>query len=456
MRSRWSTGAFAQCSSHHESKSEAVGRPHVYAEPTFDRRAADVSRDADVLVIGGGVIGVCTAYALQLRGVRTTLLERGEICSGASHGNGGWIFPSESAPIPGPGVIRESLPWLLDPESPLYIQPRPSLALLRWMWRFRAACNEADMRRSFALRRALSLASLELYEKLAAIDGLEFGFRREGLIVACRNRKTLTDSQRDIALLEADGGHATWLSADELRQRNPALSPSLAGGIEFPADAHITPGDFVRNLAAEIERRGVSLHPNTEVLDIEWSRRAPVTVRTTRGDFSASEVVLAAGAWTPELSRSLGLRVPVEAAKGYSISVERPKDYPETPVMLAEAKVFVTPMGSMLRMGGTLELAGLDLRINRRRLDSVVRATRSDMPGLVTTPTLEIWRGLRPLTPDDLPIIGRPPGTTGLILATGHGMSGISQGPMTGELIAQLVTGEKPSLDLAPFSPERF
>jgi D-amino-acid dehydrogenase len=324
------------------------------------------------------------------------------------------------------------------------------------MWRFRAACNEPDMRRSFGLRRALSLASLELYEKLAAIDGLEFGFKREGLILAFRTHKALADSQQDIRLLEAEGGSAKWLSGDELCQRNPSLSPNLAGGIEFSADAHITPGDFVRNLASEIERRGVSIQPNTEVLDIDWSRRASTRVRTTRGDFTANEVVLAAGAWTPELSRSLGLRVPVEAAKGYSISVERPEDYPETPVMFGEAKVFITPMGTMLRMGGTLELAGLDLRINRRRLDAVVRATRSYMPGLVPTSTIEIWRGLRPLTPDDLPIIGRPHGTTGLILATGHGMSGISQGPMTGELVAQLVTGEKPSLDITPFSPDRF
>ena len=415
-----------------------------------------MTQEPDVLVIGGGVIGVSTAYALQQRGVRTTLVERGEICAGASHGNGGWIFPSESTPIPGPGVIRESLPWLIDPESPLYIQPRPSLSLLRWMWRFRAACNESDLRKSFGLRRALSLASLELYEKLAAIDGLEFGFKQEGLIVACRTGKALRESERDIRLLEEAGGSANWLSADELCQRIPSLSPNLAGGIEFPADAHITPGDFVRNLSAEIARRGVAIHPHTEVLEIEWSRRAPVRVRTTRGDFSASEVVLAAGAWTPELARSLGLRVPVEAAKGYSISVERPEDYPETPVMLAEAKVFVTPMGAMLRMGGTLELAGLDLRVNRRRLDAVLRATRSYMPELAPTPTIEIWRGLRPLTPDDLPIIGRPRGTAGLILATGHGMSGISQGPMTGELIAQLIAGEKPSLDLAPFSPDRF
>jgi D-amino-acid dehydrogenase len=415
-----------------------------------------VTQTSDVLVIGGGVIGVCTAYALQRRGVRTTLLERGEICSGASHGNGGWIFPSESAPIPGPGVIRRSLPWLLDPESPLYIAPRPRLSLLRWMWKFRGACNETDMRRSFGLRRALSLASLEIYEQLAAIEGLEFGFQQRGLTLAFRTREALIQSQQDVELLEADGGNAKWLSASELCQRNPALSPNLAGGIELPADAHITPGDFVRNLAIELEGRGVAIHPNTEVLDIEWSRRAPVCVRTTRGDFTASEVVLAAGAWSASLGSRLGLRVPVEAAKGYSITVERPEDYPEAPVMLAEAKVFVTPMGAMLRIGGTLELAGLDLGINRRRLDAVSHAARTYMPRLPPSPTIEIWRGLRPLTPDDLPVIGRPRNTTGLILATGHGMSGISQGPMTGELVAQLATGEYPSIDLSSFSPDRF
>ena len=189
---------------------------------------------------------------------------------------------------------------------------------------------------------------------------------------------------------------------------------------------------------------------------MEWARRAPVRVRTTRGDFTADEVVLAAGAWTAELARDVGLRIPVEAAKGYSISVERPADFPDLPIMLEEAMVFVTPMNSQLRFGGTLELAGVDLRVNRRRLDAIARAMRAYLPGLTETPTIEVWRGLRPLTPDDLPILGRPAGTSGLIIATGHGMAGISQGPISGELIAQLVTGEKPTFDLAPFSHDRF
>jgi D-amino-acid dehydrogenase len=411
---------------------------------------------SDVVVVGGGVVGVCTAYSLAERGVRTTLLERGEICSGASHGNGGWIFPSDSAPIPGPGVIREALPWLLDPESPLYIRPRPSLALLTWLWRFRAACNETAMRRSFRLRRALSLASLERFSELARLEGVAFGFQRKGLLLAFRTQDGLREADAEIALIEAEGGTAKRLGPAELCQRIPALDPRLAGGIELPLDAHITPGDFVRGMAAEIERRGVVIETNTEVLDLEWSRRSPVRVRTTRGDVSADEVVLAAGAWSAELARGLGLRLPVEPAKGYSVSVERPANHPELPVMLSEAKVGVTPMGGQLRIAGTLELAGLDLRVNRRRLEAILRAVRTHMPGLPATPTVEVWRGLRALTPDDLPILGRPAGTSGLVLATGHGMSGISQGPMSGELVAQIVTGEKPTLDLEPFSPDRF
>ncbi|MBW2495045.1 MAG: FAD-dependent oxidoreductase [Deltaproteobacteria bacterium] len=415
-----------------------------------------MSERPDVLVVGGGVVGVCIAHSLVERGVRTTLLERGEICSGASHGNGGWIHPSESAPLPGPGVIRESLPWLLDPASPFWIQPRASLALLRWLWDFRRACNANAQRESFRLRRALSLASLERFGELAETLDCDFGFTRRGLTLIFQTAEAMRDARRDVDLLVAEGGSANWLGAEALREAIPGLSPELAGGLEFPADAHIAPGDFVRGLAAEVARRGAAIETHTEVLGVEWSRRGPVRVRTTRGDFSAGEVVLAAGAWTPELTRGLGLRIPVEAAKGYSITVERPEEHPDFPLALAEGMVFVTPMGSRLRFGGTLELAGLDMRMNRRRVDALADTVRRYLPGLPRTRTVEIWRGLRPLTPDDLPILGRPAGTSGLILATGHGMSGISQGPISGELIAQLASGETPEIDLAPFSPDRF
>ncbi len=301
-----------------------------------------MSERPDVLVVGGGVVGVCIAHSLVERGVRTTLLERGEICSGASHGNGGWICPSESAPIPGPGVIREALPWLFDPKGPFWIQPRASLALLRWLWDFRRACNASAQRESFGLRRALSLASLEHFSERA--KKLDFGFTRRGLTLIFQTAKAMREAQSEVDLLEAAGGSAHWLAVEALRDKIPGLSSDLAGGLEFSVDAHITPGDFVRGLAADVAQRGAAIETHTEVLGVEWSRRGPARVRTTRGDFSADEVVLAAGAWTPELTRNLGLRVPVEAAKGYSITVDRPEGHPDFPLGLMEGMLFVTPM----------------------------------------------------------------------------------------------------------------
>lgn len=411
---------------------------------------------ADVLVIGGGVVGVCTAWSLAQRGIAVTLLERGEICSGCSYGNAGWIFPSHSTPLPAPGAIRQGLRWLLDGESPFYIRPRASGALLRWLWRFRAACNDARMRSTFRINRELGQASHELFAKLAALPELEFGYAQRGLLLLCRSAETLVELADELALLRELGGEGTPLSRDEVLERVSAASPGLAGGVYFPADGHVAPADFVRGLARAAAERGAVLRTSTEVLELEVSGGRVSRVRTTRGDLACGELVLAGGAWSPELVAPLGIELPVQAAKGYSVTYGRPDGFGEVPVMLTEAKVGVTPMGETLRIAGTLELAGLDLSLNRRRVDAIERSLASYLPGLGALEHVETWRGLRPLTPDDLPVIGRPRGVQNLVLATGHGMGGLCQGPITGELVAQLLCGEAPTCDLAPLSPDRF
>ena len=214
---------------------------------------------ADVLVIGGGVVGVSAAHALAERGIEALLLERGEICSGCSHGNAGWVFPSHALPIPGPGVLRQARGWLLDPDGPLYIRPRASPALARWLWRFLGACNEAAERRAFALRRDLSLASLARYRELAEIPGLEFGFEQRGILLVCRGRAELAAAEREVEILNEFGGEARRLDAKELRERVPACAGDLAGGVHFSADAHLTPDRFVRGLASEAQRIGARL-----------------------------------------------------------------------------------------------------------------------------------------------------------------------------------------------------
>ena len=415
-----------------------------------------MSDSVDVAVIGGGVVGVASAAFLAERGARVVLLERGEICSGASYGNAGWISPSHGTPLPSPGVVRQALRWLLDADSPFYVKPRFDLELALWLLEFLRASSAARARSTLRANRELILASLALYEKLAAEPGSDFGFARRGLVVACESPDGMEHARAELDALAELGGGGRELGNAELRALVPQLSPELRGGIYFPADAHLDPERLVQALARRAAANGAALWTRQEVLELELRGRRIERIVATRGELRAAEVVLAAGAWSPQLGAQLGLRLPVQAAKGYSVTVRRPADFGEHPVLLSEAKVALTPLGDALRFAGTLELAGLDLRVNARRVAAILRAVGRFLPGLAAGPRIETWRGLRPLTPDDRPIIGRPRAFENLVVATGHGMSGISQAPMTAQLVAEICRGEAPGLPLGPFSPDRF
>ena len=415
-----------------------------------------MSESYDVAVIGGGVIGVASAYSLARRGARVVLLERGEICSGASYGNAGWISPSHGTPLPAPGVIRQALRWLLDAESPFYVKPRLDFELARWLFEFARAATAARADATMRMNRELIVASLARYESLAAELGADFRFARRGLVVACESYEGLAKARHELELLRALGGEGRALSSDELRALAPRASESLCGGVYFAADAHLDPERLVRALAERAAAHGARLETRQEVLALERAGRRISRIVATRGEFRADQVVLAAGAWSPCLAALVELRLPVQAAKGYSVTVRRPADFGENPVLLSEAKVALTPLGDTLRFAGTLELAGLDLAVNRRRVDAILRAVGRFFPGVETAERIETWRGLRPLTPDDRPILGRPRTVENLVIATGHGMSGVSQGPMTAQLVTELCMGDAPSIPLAPFSPDRF
>ena len=415
-----------------------------------------MSERVDAIVIGGGIIGAASAHYLAERGARVVLLERGELCSGASYGNAGWIFPSHGAPLPQPGVIRQALRWLFDPESPFYVKPRLDLELARWLLGFARAATAARAHETLRSNRELSLASLALCAELETRPGIDFGFARRGLLVLCESVAGLEAAHHELEVLRTLGGVGQALSAVDVRALAPRVGDAIAGGVLFPVDAHVQPARLVAALAGLATSRGARILTGHEVLALEREGRRIARVRTTRGEFTASEVVVAGGAWSPGLVRALGLRLPVQGAKGYSVTVRCPPDFGETPLMLAESKVFVTPMGELLRFGGTLELAGLDLSVNLRRVRTVERVIARVLPGVEKAEHVETWRGLRPLTPDDRPILGRPRGFENLVIATGHGMSGISQGVVSGKLVAELVCGERPSLDVAAFSPDRF
>jgi D-amino-acid dehydrogenase len=408
------------------------------------------------LVIGGGVIGVSAAHYLALEGFSVSLLERGEIASGCSYGNAGLVVPSHSIPLAAPGVIGKALRWMADPESPFYVKPRLDPDLVRWLWRFRGACTARHLARSVPVLRDLGFASRALYRELAALDGLDFGYREAGVLAVFRTARAYEEAVREAEFLRRHGMSARCLDGAAARALEPALAAGIAGGVLFGDDAHLIPDAFVTGLAEVAAKRGVEIRRSTEVVGFRTAGRHVVAVETTRGDLEADEIVLAGGAWSAALARPLGLRLPIQPAKGYSATFRRPAQGPRIPLLLGEAKVGVNPMGGRLRLAGTLELAGLDLTIDRRRVAAVLRAGRDYLATLGDLDGLEIWRGLRPCTPDGLPIIGRPSRFDNLILATGHAMIGVSLGPVTGKLVAQLAAGQTPLLDLAPLSPDRF
>lgn len=415
-----------------------------------------MTRGGRVVVIGGGVIGVCSAYYLVRKGYRVTVIEKGDICAGSSFGNAGLVVPSHSIPLAAPGVLGKALRWLLDPESPFYVKPRPSLALLAWLWRFRGACTAAHVHRAMPIIRDLSYASLELYRELAAVRELDFGFEQRGLLVVFRTGHGLEEGVEEARLLGAAGVPAKVLDGPGARALEPNLSPDVAGAVFFPDDAQLVPDRFVKGLARVAEKGGACILTGTEALGFRTAGGRVLAVETSRGEIACDEVVLAAGSWSPGVAAGLGLRLPIQPAKGYSLTCPRPVRGPARPLILAEAKVAVTPMGEALRFAGTLELAGLDASINRRRVEAIRRAAAVYLADAGDLSGGQVWAGLRPCTPDGLPIIGRTWRPENLVVATGHAMIGVSTGPITGKLVAQLIAGEPPAVSLEALAPGRF
>lgn len=408
----------------------------------------------DVLVIGGGIVGVCTAYFLAENGIDVALLERDEICSGASYGNAGLIVPSHSVPLPAPGVVEKGLKWLLDPESPLYIRFRFDLELLSWFWKFWRFCTEEHLRRCLPLLIPMQQESLKLFERFAE-SGMDFGFKRKGTMTVFNTEKTFEEGISEAELLGRYGIEFEVLKKEETLEKEPLLKESIVGGIYFPGDAHLDPARFVSALAEIAMQKGVKVLTRTEVVELRVKGKLIDSVITTKGEWKADTVILAAGAWSPNLVSKLGIKLPIQPAKGYSITFYEPDYAPSLPLMLSEVRVAVTPLNGRLRFGGTLELAGLDLSINQRRVEAIRRGASQYLPS-VKGKREEAWRGLRPCTPDGLPVIGCPKKLDNLIIASGHGILGVSLGPITGKLVAQMICAKPLDFDVQLLSPDRF
>ena len=410
----------------------------------------------DVVVIGGGVVGVSCARELALRGAKVTVLERDRIGYGCSFGNAGWLTPSLAAPLANPAMLMKSFRWMFDPESPLYIQPRLDAAYLRWLVEFLLSSRKAKYERGTASLVELCRVSVDLWEALAQRSALPFGFERHGLLTVYEKAESLDHSQESIELAAKSGIRAERWSADEVREREPAVVGTQVGGYFFPDDAHCEPYRAVRAMAAEAEAAGVTFVEGAEVFGISGNGAAPRMLKTTRGDVKAERLVVATGPWSEQLGAMLDLRIPVLGAKGYSLLLPRANPHPTRSIYLIERKVAVNPHADALRIAGTLELVRNDFSINQRRVDVILRGAKA-MLNLGDAPAVrETWRGLRPCTPDGMPLIGRARGDGPVWLATGHQMTGLKTAPGTGVLLAQLMSGETPRFDPEPFRADRY
>lgn len=408
----------------------------------------------DLLVVGGGAIGVATAYELATAGARVTLLERGDtLASGCSYGNTGLIRTSHTSPLATPAAVRQALRWSLSQTGPFHVRPRP--AVLPWLLRFMAASRPSRAAAATDLLRSLSISGLRLHAEYAR-TGIDTGFRANGILDVFTTERGFRDGLAESRRHAAAGQQNQVLQADALRQTAPMLSRELVGGIYYPGDANCDPLRFVSNVGAAAQQRGVTVHTNTEVFGFGLVGNRITSVRTNQGDLHPETVVLAAGAWTPRLARQIGVFVPLEGAKGYHVDLQRTLGDPHLPIFIKEARVIATPLDAALRFGGTLELGGLDLRINAVRVEAIKRAAYRTFDHTRAAPVTEIWSGLRPCAPDGLPIIGWAPGLDNLILATGHGMSGLQLSTVTGRLVTELVFRLPLSHDLQLMRPDRF
>ncbi len=405
---------------------------------------------------GGGIVGVSAAYYLARRGHRVTLVERGDIGSGASSGNAG-IIAIGHPPLPRPGLAWKVLRWMLDGRSPLYVPPRFDPAMLRWFWQFRRACTENHFRYCMEVLAALGRKARTCFEEIMGGEPMTCEYHREGWREVFRTGPGFAEGRREAELLREHGFHVDENDGPGLERREPAFLEGMAGAIEYTESSFTDPHRFLIELAGRARAHGATLRTNARIMDILLDGDRFAALRLDSGErLEGDALVLATGIWTTALAARIGVPVPMQAGKGYHRNVTRPAPCLAVASVLAEQHVAVTPMSGMLRLSGTVEFSGINHRMVQKRLDQLTAAARLYLRGIGQTQTISEWCGLRPCTADGLPVVGWAPRPAGVFIATGHARMGFTLGPVTGRLASECILDGKPSMDISAMRADRF
>jgi D-amino-acid dehydrogenase len=411
-----------------------------------------------VIVVGGGVVGLFTAWFLRKEGLEVILVDKGDLSENCSTGNAGMIVPSHVIPLASPGVVAKGIRWMFSSKSPFYIQASLNRDLLRWGWLFFRAANASHVQNSLVPLANLGLYSKALYQEFIQSHPTEnFYWKEKGLLMLYTSPQGERDECGAANLVKSTGIEALILSQDEVRIAEPAVADHVRGGVLYPGDALLSPSRLTNFLHRQLREAGVKFVLNEEVKTLVSENNRVVAIRTGQSEFSCDHLVIAAGAWSASLARQLGGYIPMRAGKGYSFMAPNEMSI-QQPAILSEKKVTVSPFGEQIRFGGTMEITGINQRVSPRRLQGIAESVGMYYRGYEVPPPEPgiAWSGLRPVSPDGMPYLGSAKNFKNVYFSTGHSMMGVSLAPASGKIIADLVSGKELPFSLKAFSADRF
>jgi len=406
------------------------------------------------IVIGGGVIGLSSAYYLAKQGHQVTVIDQSDMTDGCSYGNAGMIVPSHVIPLAQPGMISQGIKWMFNSKSPFYVKPKLNRELLSWGWKFYKNSTKEHVEKSMPRLRDLSVFSKELFQDLAQETNL-FNYQEKGLLMLFKSDKVGEEEFHAAKEAQKLGLEVDFLSKDELKHLETGIVTSAIGGVHYKSDAHLSPHLFMKFLKEELNKLDVNLMANSTVDIFNIDKGSISSVIVNNNQHSADEFILCAGSWSPVIAKQLGIKLSILPGKGYSFNIESAGEKPSIPSILCEGKVAVTPMGDKIRLGGTMEITNVnDQSINTNRVTGITNTVNDFYPELnLETPNKkDVWSGFRPCTPTGLPIISRSSKVNNLVVATGHAMMGLSLAPATGKLVQSIVDEEKPKINIDLFT----
>ncbi len=409
------------------------------------------------IVIGGGIIGLSSAFYLQESGWKVVVLDKHDFSDNCSYGNAGYVCPSHFIPLATPGIVQQGLKWMWNSKSPFYVEPRLSSDLIRWGLRFIKSATPEKVAAAAIPLRDISLYSQHCYEEWLKIPGFEFAYEKKGLLEYFQTEAKEAHSHHTAEAAHKLGLTAAMLTAAEVQAMEPQTKLNIRGALYFQCDTHLYPQKLMQGLRQVLENRGVEFRPSAQVTGFVKKGTAVQKVITSQSVYDADLVVMATGSWTPELVRHLGIRIPLVPGRGYSVTLEDSPFQLNYPAVLQEGRVAITPMdGNKIRFGGTMEITSIKTPPRMNRVRGILESVQRYLPefNIPIPAEKDVWYGYRPCSADGLPYIGRI--KDNVLLASGHAMIGLSLGAGTGKLIAALANHETPDVDLAPFDPLRF